>query len=241
MDTKFFYDETPLYMWKDVLGESMNYAFGNSITKNAELFKDASSILDVGCGWGSSAKRVRTINTTAKIDCLSESTVQLSHIDSSFGKILADANEYVPTKSYDLVMFIQSLTHMQNSAFVNATKTTDRVFVNDFVVTHKESYMLEPWCMRIRSIDEWNELFDVAGFVMKSFDVLPLQEYMEYSKMFLDNITKYGYSGKTLQITVLESLCRDFLSKESKISGLEHKEPYGQHVFLIDLHGERKN
>jgi hypothetical protein len=119
-------------------------------------------------------------------------------------------------------------------------KTTDRIFINDFVQTNKSDFYLnENWVMKIRTIDNWKNMFNENGFEIKSFNILPLQEYKKNSAFWLDNIVKHNYSNITWQISVLEKLCRAFLNKE--ITNTEHLHPYESDVFLVDIYAERNN
>ncbi len=129
---------------------------------------------------------------------------------------------------------------MKDTAFSNLAKTTDRIFINDFVITNKsEFYLNENWVMKIRTIDNWKNMFHENGFEIKSFNILSLQEYKKNSAFWLDNIVKHNYSNITWQISVLEKLCRAFLNKE--ITNTEHLHPYESDVFLVDIYAERNN
>jgi cyclopropane fatty-acyl-phospholipid synthase-like methyltransferase len=240
-NSKRFFNETPIEVWKNILSEEtyMNYAFGESILNNRKIFENVTTVLDVGCGWGGSLHRIKSISPNAHITGLTESKQQSDYIGNKFDVILANANEYAIKSEYDIVTFIQSLTHMKDKAFSNLTKTTDRVFINDFLITNKDDfYLSEKWVMKIRTIDNWQKLFNENGFEIKSFNILPLQEYIKHSEFWLNNINKYNYSNITWQITVLEKLCRHFLGK--KITNTEHLHPYKDDTFLVDIYAERK-
>jgi len=240
-NTKKFYDETPIEIWKNVLSEemNMNYAFGNSVINNKTFFKDVTTVLDVGCGWGASAHFIKTISPNTRVTGLTESRQQAEYIGNKFNVILANANEYTTNSNYDIVTFIQSITHMKDIAFSNLTKTTDKVFINDFVFTNASDFHLnENWVMKIRTIDNWKKLFDDNEFEIKMFNILPLQEYVKHSEFWLNNINKYKYNNITWQMTVLEKLCRHFSSK--KITNTEHIYPYKSDTFLVDIYAERK-
>lgn len=241
-NSKKFYEETPLEIWKNVLGKEthMNYAFGESIINNRNIFENVSTVLDVGCGWGGSLHCIKSISPNAHITGLTESKQQADYIGNEFNVILANANEYTTNSKYEIVTFIQSITHMKDVAFSNLAKTTDRIFINDFVIINKnEFYLNENWVMKIRTIDNWKNMFHENGFEIKSFNILPLQEYKKNSAFWLDNIVKHNYSNITWQISVLEKLCRHFLGK--RITNTEHLHPYKSDTFLVDIYAERNN
>lgn len=242
-NTKKFYDETPIKVWKNVLSEKtyMNYAFGDSIKNNKTIFEGVTTVLDVGCGWGASAQAIKSIAPNARVIGLTESKQQADYIGNKFDVILANANECTVNSKYEIVTFIQSITHMKDVAFSNLTKTTNRVFINDFVITNKNDFLLnENWVMKIRTIDNWKKLFDENGFEIKMFNVLPLSEYVENSEFWLNNINKYEYNNITWQISVLEKLCQAFLNKSKNFTNTEHLYPYKSEVFLVDIYAERK-
>ncbi len=241
-NSKKFFDETSIEVWKNILSEEtqMHYAFGESILNNRKIFENVDTVLDVGCGWGGSLHRIKSISPNAHITGLTESKQQADYIGDEFNVILANANEYTTNSKYEIVSFIQSITHMKDTAFSNLAKTTDRIFINDFVITNKsEFYLNENWVMKIRTIDNWKNMFHENGFEIKSFNILSLQEYKKNSAFWLDNIVKHNYSNITWQISVLEKLCRFFLNKE--ITNTEHLHPYKSGIFLVDIYAERNN
>lgn len=242
MKTKLFYDETTIDIWKNILTEkrNMNYAFGKSIINNASLFQNIETVLDAGCGWGGSISRIKSINPAIKATGLTESSQQAEYIGNKFDVIVANANEYKVQSQYDMVTFIQSITHMKDIAFSNLTKTTNKVFINDFVSPAKEtSHISEKWVMKIRSISDWERLLK-EEFEIKKFDILPLQEYVEDSLFWLNNINKHKYNGITWQVTVLENLCKSFITRSKNFTHKEHLPPYLPDTFLVDIYAERK-
>lgn len=238
--SKKFYEATPLDTWKSVLGDSMNYCFGNSISNNPEVFENRKTILDIGCGWGASANRMKSISKDATITCVSNVQTQLDYIGNKYKTIYADANEYIPTKKYELVTFFQSLTHMRDSALKNVFDSTDRIFINDFVFPISGAPVwATTWVMKIRSISCWEKLFKESGFEIKKFNILPLEHYMPDAQLWLDNIYKYEVQNTTWQMLSLEKLCTTLLEKQANMDNKEHLPPYKPDVFLVDIYAER--
>ena len=238
--SKNFFDETSIEIWKNVLSEEtqMHYAFGESILNNRNIFENLSTALDVGCGWGGSLHKIKSISPNAHITGLTQSEQQASYIGDKFDVILANANEYITNSRYEIVSFIQSICHMKDTAFLNLAKSTDRIFINDFMTTDIDgSYLNERWVMKFRTIDDWEKMFNENGFEIKSFNILPLQVFKNNSAFWLNNIIKHNYSNITWQISVLEKLGRDFLDK--KYTNTEHLYPYKSGTFLVDIYAER--
>ncbi len=88
-NSKRFYNETPIEVWKNILSEEtyMNYAFGESILNNRKIFENVTTVLDVGCGWGGSLHRIKSISPNAHITGLTESKQQADYI--GVNKIIA--------------------------------------------------------------------------------------------------------------------------------------------------------
>jgi hypothetical protein len=238
-NTKKFYDETPIEVWKNVLSDDMHYSFGNSIKNNKTIFEGVTTVLDVGCGWGASAQAIKSIAPNAHVTGLTESKQQVDYIGNKFDVILANANEYIINSKFEMVTFIQSLTHMKDIAFLNLTKSTDKVFVNDFIITNENNFLLnETWLMKVRTEDNWKKIFDKSGFEIKLFNILPLNEYIKNCEFWLNNINKYGYNNITSHMTALENLCKAYLSET--FTNTEHLYPQTSRVFLVDIYAERK-
>ena len=91
----------------------MDYSFIPEAVDNP-CFSSVSTVLDVGCGWGANIRTLKNkynIKTTGLTNSLQQFDL-LKNEDI----ILSDAEDYVPDKEYDLIMFVQSITHMKNNA-----------------------------------------------------------------------------------------------------------------------------
>ena len=130
MSIKRIYDDISLDVWKKVLNENMDYSFIPEAVDNP-CFSSVSTVIDVGCGWGANIRTLKNkynIKTTGLTNSLQQFDL-LKNEDI----ILSDAEDYVPDKEYDLIMFVQSITHMKNSVLKNYQSATNKIFITDFV------------------------------------------------------------------------------------------------------------
>lgn len=221
--TEALFDDIPLETWKLVLNENMDYHFNDKIFHNP-IFENVSTVLDVGCGWGGSLrdlKKLYNIEATG----LTESLQQYEYI-TEHDVILADANTWVSDRIFDLVMFIQTFTHMEDQALVLRSYNTDKIFVSDFMIKDKQEKVVPDWKMVIRTEDQYRNLFEKIGFDIKSFKVQPRSMYKRNAKFWLKNIQKNKVTNGW-QINVLERFCKDILSNRH------------HNIFICDIYAER--
>ena len=217
------YNDVPLETWKQVLNDNMDYHFRDNILSH-RVFKNISTVLDIGCGWGGTMrdlKRLYDIEATG----LTNSPQQYNYIGHNV--ILEDANTWESQDKWDLITFIQSFNHMDDSALLLRGQNTDKFFISDFFVEDKEPYIVNDWIMKIRTRDQYESLFDRMGFVIKSFTEFPHSDYESNARFWTDNIVKNRVTNGW-QINVLERFCKDVLTGR-------HKK-----FIMCDIYAERK-
>lgn len=223
MSIKRIYDDIPLDVWKKVLNENMDYSFIPEAVDNP-CFSSVSTVLDVGCGWGAIIRTLKNkynIKTTGLTNSLQQFDL-LKNEDI----ILSDAEDYVPDKEYDLIMFVQSITHMKNSVLKNYQSATNKIFITDFV-SNEYKYQYD-WDMRIRTKIEYEYMFNKIGFEIKEFKVWSYEKYYPFAQYWLDNINKHKITNGH-QMIMLKRLCEDILGNMHRV----------RDVLMCDIYAER--
>jgi hypothetical protein len=226
---KHYYENTPIATWEKVFDSDLNYHFGDAISRNSEVFKSAKTFLDVGCGWGGPARRlIKEYNGV--VEGVTNSKPQQEYIQKRDGyKVyLADANQYIANKEYDMAIFFQSFTHMKDESLINASKNVNKIFINDFVNATSPTQYVIPWNMIMRCVEDYKKLFDKIGFKLNIFNIQPRDIYIPNSKFWLKNIEKLSADELTPEITVLRDLCQ---------RNLFDSLPLAQ---VVDIYAERK-
>ena len=201
------FDEVPLETWQSVLNTNMDYHFLDIPIENNSVFNNVKTVLDVGCGWGG---MMRDLSHIYNIKCtgITNSPQQKEYIGDNV--ILADANTLNISDMFDLAIFIQSFTHMADDAVYSISKNTSKIFISDFVFKGDHRREVPDWCMTIRTQNDYIEIFDKAGFEIKSFKEYPLNTYNKNAKLWLENIQNNKITNGW-QIIVLERFCKFIL------------------------------
>jgi len=187
-------------------------------------FSGVSTVLEIGCGWGANIRALRdkyNIKTTG----LTNSQQQFDLLKNE-NIILSNAEDYVPDKEYDLIMFVQSFTHMRNSALINCQSATNKIFITDFFSNERKQY--PDWDMRIRTKIEYEYMFNKMGFEIKEFKVWPYEKYYPNAQYWLDNINKHKITNGH-QMIMLKRFCEDILGNMHKL----------RDVLMCDIYAER--
>lgn len=227
---KKYYEDTPISTWEKVFDSDLNYCFGDAITRNPDVFKSVKTIYDVGAGWGGPARRLaREYNI--EVECVTHSEPQANYIRNrdGFHVYHEDATVFVPEKKYDMAIFFQSFTHMNDDGLINASKVVDKIFVNDFINATGPRHYTFMWDMIMRSVEDYKNLFESIGFEIKKFEIQPREIYIPHSKFWLENINKLPKEELTPEIIVLKLLCEDNTSGKYL--------PFTQ---IVDIYAERK-
>lgn len=220
---KEIYDDIPLDVWIRVLNENMDYSFQYE-AMNDPCFSDVKTVLEIGCGWGANLRTLRNkynIKTTG----LTHSLQQFNFLKDE-NIILAEANTFVSKKEYDLVMFVQSITHMEDSALKNHWDTTNKFYITDFI-SSEYKYQAD-WDMRIRTKEQYENMLNEIGFEIKRLTVWPYERYFKNAQYWLDNINKHNITNGH-QMIMLKRLCEDILGNMHKL----------RDVLMCDIYAER--
>ena len=130
--------EVPSEFFQKVLGDKLKYSSGywlpetNNINQaeiamlelyveRAEI-NDGTSVLDLGCGWGSVSLYLANKFPKCQITCVSNSSTQIEYIKSycleknitNVTPIKCDINTFTPTKKFDRIISIEMFEHMHN-------------------------------------------------------------------------------------------------------------------------------
>lgn len=210
------YESTPISTWKKILDPGLNYHFGDVLANNINILKSATSIIDVGCGWGGPAKSLQEEHNL-NIEALTNSINQYRYIKSTSNLpvYFKDAKNFKPNKDYDMAIFIQSLTHMRDSALKNISNFANKILINDFVTLENIGRYAEPrsWGMYIRSRNEYKNLFNLIDFKIKTFNILKPSVFKKEATFWLNNINRLPDDHVTHHTKILKNLCETILFK----------------------------
>jgi cyclopropane fatty-acyl-phospholipid synthase-like methyltransferase len=227
MDLNDFYS-ADTKLWEAILGKKMHYhyavhsevndPFDQAIIDLFPFIKNKSKVLDCGCGWGGPGKLIQK-----ELDCevtgITVSKSQYEYIQD-FNVINEDLETFTPDKKYDVAMFIESYTHLQESS--NMLKkfhdNVDSILIKDFVAPYEEK--IPEWGMHIRTERVFIQELKDAGYQIK--------EYYEIENFFqpaidfwMENLMKLEPVYITGHIKQLFDLCCWYKYEEDKTPGLK--------------------
>ena len=217
MDLDSFYSENQIKAWETVLGEKMHYhnainseendPFDQAVLDLCEFIRPQSKVLDCGCGWGGPARLLRrelNCDTTG----ITISKAQANYIDD-FPVFHEDLEFYTPSEKYDVALFIESYTHIQNTPKMlkRFHPNVESIVIKDFV---SESYEdLPKWGMKIRSKAVFTEELESAGYKVKTYYEIP-DYYQPATDFWINNLKKLKPEEITGQLRLLYELCHWF-------------------------------
>ena len=180
MDLDEFYSKESIELWETVLGPKMHYHFGIPCTDN-DPFDQAilnffpyiqpnSKVLDCGCGWGGPGRFIQQ-----KLNCdvtgVTISKTQSEYI-KDFRTIHSDLHDFIPQEHYDLAMFIESYTHINDAKKILSSlgDHVDSVIIKDYLC--EEYVLLEEWNMHLRTKDMFVAELESSGYTVKVFNII---------------------------------------------------------------------
>jgi cyclopropane fatty-acyl-phospholipid synthase-like methyltransferase len=224
MKTDTLYDDTPNEVWFKILDENKIYHYGesgvfdnifeNSIYNRLKFFDGVKTVLDVGSGWGGPARVMQKHVPDIKVTCVTNTTSQAEYLSKEFDTIVSDANYFSDDKKYDLITFFETYAHFNEDALKNFAKNSDRIVYKDWV---SPEYFFNPdWLMHFRTLEQTVNIFDNAGFEIKSCCPITSILYKESYEFWLSNIERFEEEcGREVsddfcfQIKLLKKLCID--------------------------------
>jgi cyclopropane fatty-acyl-phospholipid synthase-like methyltransferase len=227
MDLNDFYS-ADTKLWKAILGEKMHYhyavyskvndPFDQAIINLFPFIQNKSKVLDCGCGWGGPGRLIQK-----KLDCevtgITISKSQYEYIQD-FKVLYEDLETFAPDKKYDVAIFIESYTHLQESSSMlkRFYNNVDSILIKDFVAPYEEE--IPKWKMRIRTKSLFIQELKNAGYQIK--------EYYEIENFFqpaidfwMENLMRLKPIYITGHIKELFDLCSWYKYEEDKTPGLK--------------------
>lgn len=216
-DLDHYYSFNDIEVWKTVLGEKMHYHYAVKSKENdpfdqavIDLFKfikPGSKILDCGCGWGGPANLIKE-----KLNCdVTGVTISKSQSEyiKNFPVFHEDLNHFIPSKKYDIAIFIESFTHIINSASMlkHYYNNVDSILIKDFV--SDELIDLPLWNMLTRTKTIFVNELEQAGYIVK--DYREIQNFMQPAlDIWMKNLAKLDQSLIVGHIKQLLDLCHKY-------------------------------
>lgn len=231
-----FYSENETDGWKLVLNPNMDYHFGYPRDVSSRLFEkpllsylnfigDSKTLLDVGCGWGGPARTLKN-NSGLDITCVTNSIKQFEFVRNEFKVINANANNLLLDETYDVTMFIESFTHMEDKA-IQSIKSK-KIIIKDFSNDVKTDYHDE-WKMRFRSYSDWKSLFDKNSLKIVDYKKYDKSAFKPACEYWLENIKKLEtHTPLYGQLKLLKKFCL------FQVSNHNNEYPYNSVLFLLE-------
>jgi hypothetical protein len=226
MDLDHFYSDE-IEIWETILGEKMHYHYAISSKDNdpfdqaiINLFpylEDKLKILDCGCGWGGPGKLIKE-----KFNCdvtgVTISKTQSQYI-KSFPVIHQDLNDFIPPEKYDIAIFIESFTHVFDSASMlkRFYNNVDSILIKDYVSDYWKA--IPEWGMQVRSKNTFINELEQAGYVVK--DYYEIENFFQPAIDFwMKNLMKLDPSLIKGHIKHLFDLCFWYKYKKHRVPSM---------------------
>lgn len=178
MDLDDFYSRESIELWEQVLGPKMHYHFGipnnindpfdQAIINLTPFISPESKVLDCGCGWGGPGKFLQE-NLNCDVTGVTISKTQSEYI-KQFKTIHSDLHDFIPQETYDIAMFIESYTHLNNpkKIFSNFGKKIDNIVIKDYLCVNY--VLLEEWNMHLRTKQMFIDELESSGYEVTYFN-----------------------------------------------------------------------
>ena len=221
MEVNEFYDDTSPEIWKKVIGNDLHYHVGwgdgdilyNAIKHLYQFIDEESIILDCGCGWGGTGKVLKR-DMNCDVTGVTISQVQSDYISDNnlFPVILSDLHDYVPSKNYDVCLFVESFCHLKNPKKVlnNLVGHTKKFIVREYhlkVDGYPQKY-IDNWMMNMYTKDELSSFFTELDYEMTYFEEHYNEALEPTLDLWLHNLDKVDNIEKTEHIKLLELSAR---------------------------------
>lgn len=203
---------------KQVLGEKLHYhvatgnfdptnPFDQAIIDLYPYFEPGSKVLDCGSGWGGPACMLKK-DLNCDVTGVTISSYQVEHTKDLFETILANCNDWKPTKYYDTAFFMESYTHMTPQAILNIKDNVQNLVMKD-TLTIGDSFDIPHWYSKIRTKEMFCNEIEAAGFQIKEFKIehsylAPSIEYWN------NNLLKLNIDVLPMHLSLIKEFCNDY-------------------------------
>lgn len=178
MDLDDFYSKESIELWETVLGPKMHYHFGIPNTQNDPFdqalinffphIPNGSKVLDCGCGWGGPGKFLKE-RLNCDVTGVTISKTQSEYI-KDFKTIHSDLHDFIPQEHYDIAIFIESYTHLDNTKMIldNFKNKVDNIIIKDYLCI--DYVLLEEWNMHLRTKNMFLNELESSGYQVTYFN-----------------------------------------------------------------------
>lgn len=179
----------PIETWEKILDEDMNFhtgrtgpnqnIFHNTIDVCLPYLKNKTTALIVGCGYGGPLKRLRQL-TDIEFECITNDPEEAEYVRQAIPDAvvhLCSVENFIPTKEYDIAIFIESLSSIRYSLISNATSTSKglqsiagcvaEMLVIDSVSKTEEPIFIDDMEMCFATIPQMTDIFNEMGFPIR--------------------------------------------------------------------------
>ena len=234
MDLNSYYSDDPR-LWEIVLGPKMHYHFLSPNTTDNDPFDQViidlfpyipknSTVLDCGCGWGGTGNlliKERNCSVTG----VTISRAQAEYI-KNFKTICSDLHDFIPTEHYDVALFVESYTHLNEPERVlsNIKSNINSVVIAD--LTYKNYGISKNWNIHQRTNEMYIKELEASGFKIKEFIEMPFSSEKSLD-FYFKNLIKLNPKDITGHFKQLFEIC--YKSKFQK--GDPNLEPLQCHIY----------
>ena len=244
MEVNEFYDDTSPEIWKRVIGNDLHYHVGwgegdilyNAIKHLYQFIDIESTILDCGCGWGGTGKVLKR-DMSCDVTGVTISKVQSDYISDNnlFPVVLSDLHDYVPSKNYDVCLFVESFCHLKKPKKVlnNLVEHTKKFIVREYHLktdSYPQKY-IDNWLMNMYTKDELSCFFTELDFKMTYFEEHYNEALEPTLDLWLHNLDKVDNIEKTEHIKLLELSARYLKQHKEQIL-----KDIGLSTFIFERH-----
>lgn len=231
MDNRLFYNETPIAVWKQILGADLHYHFGffrapgddyqvalqDNIRNFYRWIPEGARFLDLGAGWGGPARLLREERRVRPL-CVTSSDLQIGYMRETGLPVLQHDLEtplpFAAGEYWDVAMMMESLEHIRDKArlLADIRKVAGRLLlqVNCTTLDIDPSAPVFNGSMVMPKVDELLRLLADAGWRVRFSCNRRYHSFPSFIHWKLGLQKAYpDLAFPTLQLRALNGLCDD--------------------------------